>query len=270
MPRGNLEGIHPRPLVLATLARLHRKKDSAFRLAASNRLDLNVLIDYRWPAAESDATALVEGVRTPAALSDLIMGMSDASVCVKGAVYEAIHAGEGPPCDETDPDKVVRMCRALRGAMMRTDPGGYIGPVMVTHLREGDIAGALSWVRRLREWEVGRGEVIPTTGFASGGAAVAADGDDDDEEETARAGAGSGSAGVGGVMSSEAAVRHLLILSGSRELYRGAVAMYDLPLAYFGEPILSRSGAAGKRRGVFFVGRERAAVSSLSCLVPRV
>lgn len=60
MPRGNLETIAPRPLVLEVIKRnLDQKKyGSAFRICRTHRLDMNLLVDYNrtqffWPALPS-------------------------------------------------------------------------------------------------------------------------------------------------------------------------------------------------------------------------
>ncbi|GFR43050.1 hypothetical protein Agub_g4056, partial [Astrephomene gubernaculifera] len=70
MPRGNLEGVAPRALVLAALlaALRGRQYGEAWRLAAIHRVDLNLLVDYRWPAFLSHAAEFVCAVARPADL----------------------------------------------------------------------------------------------------------------------------------------------------------------------------------------------------------
>jgi hypothetical protein len=62
MPRGNLEGVYPRLLVLAAVLGALRggAYRAAWRLAAAQRVDLNLLVDDRWPAFLSEAPAFVE------------------------------------------------------------------------------------------------------------------------------------------------------------------------------------------------------------------
>jgi elongator complex protein 1 len=62
MPRGNLETVCPRLLVLAAALGALGAGDyrAAWGLAVAQRLDLNLLVDYRWPAFLGDAAAFVE------------------------------------------------------------------------------------------------------------------------------------------------------------------------------------------------------------------
>lgn len=64
MPRGNLEGVYPRALVVAAILKALTlgKYSKAWRLATANRVDVNILVDYRWPAFLSQAPAFVQQV----------------------------------------------------------------------------------------------------------------------------------------------------------------------------------------------------------------
>jgi elongator complex protein 1 len=62
MPRGNLETVSPRLLVLAAILG-HLRAGSyqvAWKLAGSQRVDLNVLVDDRWPSFLDQAPAFVQ------------------------------------------------------------------------------------------------------------------------------------------------------------------------------------------------------------------
>lgn len=62
MPRGNLEAISPRLLTLASVVGALRAGDyaAAWRLAVGQRIDLNLLVDDRWPAFLEEAPAFVQ------------------------------------------------------------------------------------------------------------------------------------------------------------------------------------------------------------------
>ena len=65
MPRGNLEAVRPRALVLPAVAAALDARDyaAAWALATTNRLDLNVLVDYRWPEFVAHAREFVRQAR---------------------------------------------------------------------------------------------------------------------------------------------------------------------------------------------------------------
>jgi elongator complex protein 1 len=64
MPRGNLEAVRPRALVLPAVAAALDAADfaGAWQLATANRLDLNVLVDHAWPRFLAQAPAFVQQV----------------------------------------------------------------------------------------------------------------------------------------------------------------------------------------------------------------
>ena len=65
LPRGNLEAVRPRALVLPAVAAALDGGDyaSAWALCAANRLDLNLLVDYHWPRFLQSAREFVRQVR---------------------------------------------------------------------------------------------------------------------------------------------------------------------------------------------------------------
>lgn len=64
MPRGNLETIHPRILVLCAIADHLNKEmyDEAWELSTVNRVDLNIIVDYNWPEFLQQTKAFVASV----------------------------------------------------------------------------------------------------------------------------------------------------------------------------------------------------------------
>jgi elongator complex protein 1 len=65
LPRGNLEAVRPRALVLpeAAAALDAGRYGAAWRVCTADRLDPNLVVDYRWPRFLRQAAAFVEQVR---------------------------------------------------------------------------------------------------------------------------------------------------------------------------------------------------------------
>lgn len=65
LPRGNLETFHPRLLVLWSIAdRIDNDNyDQAWELATANRVDLNIVVDYKWPMFLQNVDKFVRSIR---------------------------------------------------------------------------------------------------------------------------------------------------------------------------------------------------------------
>ncbi|KAG2431603.1 hypothetical protein HYH02_013296 [Chlamydomonas schloesseri] len=272
MPRGNLEGISPRALVLAALAAALSRGDfaEAWRLAAVQRVDLNLLVDWGaggaggWQAfAASAAAEFVAAVARPSDLCDLLFALRPGSVLEEGGAYagalEWLGVRRPPPAaaaaaagaaGQQQPKrpgpgaeagggagarpgaaaeegqqggggggggKVTGVCAAVRGAVLaRPDAAKYL-EVVVTSFARSDppqLEEAMRAIRNAKEAEL--------TGAASNGSATANGG----------AGAGAGATAAAGHSAADKALKHLLLYTDADELYRTALGMYDLPLAY--------------------------------------
>ena len=89
MPRGNLEAVRPRALVLPAVACALDAVDYglAWRLATENRLDLNVLVDHAWPVFLRRAPAFIAAVADDQALCDLLAALRPGSTAAPGGLY---------------------------------------------------------------------------------------------------------------------------------------------------------------------------------------
>ncbi|PNH07535.1 Elongator complex protein 1 [Tetrabaena socialis] len=89
MPRGNLEGVVPRALVLAALVLALRRLDygEAWRLATVHRVELNLLVDYGWPSFIQHVPQFVAAVPRPSDLCDLLFALRPGSVLAQGGAY---------------------------------------------------------------------------------------------------------------------------------------------------------------------------------------
>jgi len=88
-PRGNLETARPRALVLPAVASALDEKDyaSAWRLATVDRLDLNVLADFKWPRFLGQAVDLVNAVKSDVDIAEFVAGLAPGSVTGAGGLY---------------------------------------------------------------------------------------------------------------------------------------------------------------------------------------
>lgn len=232
MPRGNLEGVAPRALVLAGAVEALQAGDwaAAWELSTVHRLDLNLLVDFQWPRFLAQAGSFVAALsHAPSEIGDFIFALTvDNTVAPEGLYgsHPNVARGistrptataiedEGDDAEEDDVEeptvsgsasgldlpfdqKVTGVCRALREAMLATQDPRFTLPVLDTYLRSQPplLGEALRTVKALKEAEVG-------------GAAAR------------------------GAPSAEAAIRHLLIHVDVDRLYRAALQLYDLPVAY--------------------------------------
>lgn len=92
MPRGNLEGICPRALVLAATADALTRRDysTAWSLATTHRVDLNLLVDWGWPSFLAHASDFVRAVPLASDLCDLLTALQPGSCCAEGGLYASI------------------------------------------------------------------------------------------------------------------------------------------------------------------------------------
>ena len=94
MPRGNLETVAPRFLVLPAVARAldERRFAAAAALAARHRVDLNLIVDRAWPRFLDDADAFVRDVDDPDVVAELLECLDAGDCTARGAPYAHLAA----------------------------------------------------------------------------------------------------------------------------------------------------------------------------------
>lgn len=212
LPRGNLEGISPRALVVpSVLAALDSGRYAdAWEEATSHRLDLNLLADYRWPRLVEQAVDFVRQIRNEADLIDFMGGLAPGDVTADGAIYgelPAVRLGAmAGTASRSMAGKVGAVCAALRGAMETLDAPGFALGILSSFVRSDPplLAEALLRVKALKEAGMSP-EGLPRPKGVSGRASCP---------------------------SAEDCLRHLLVYVDADSLYRAALGVYDLPLAY--------------------------------------
>lgn len=154
MPRGNLEGVHVRALTLASVTErlMHGEFGVAMAEAAAHRVDLNLLVDFRWPAFLQQAAEFVRQV-APGDVCDMLAALRPDNCLAEGERYggalpaamQEAHAcaacepAEDQGSGETDwaaGDKVNSVCAAVREHSLRLG-GKYAQPAVMSYVRCG-------------------------------------------------------------------------------------------------------------------------------------
>ena len=125
MPRGNLETIYPRALVLAGIRRAVSDRDykSAFGICRTHRVDLNILYDYAPEQFMQSAGEFIEQVQRRDYIDLFLSSLSEEDV-TQTIYHEALPAGKKRPVDgqphrklgvlaEQATSKVNAICEAL-------------------------------------------------------------------------------------------------------------------------------------------------------------
>jgi tetratricopeptide (TPR) repeat protein len=147
-PRGNLETIAPRPLVLAEVWRLAtaREYGAAFRLSRQQRVDMNIMVDANAEEFLRSVDRLIEEVPVPGHLSVFLTyqtGSDDRVNAVCDAVVDAID-GVG------DAERTARLTTTVLTALTRRRPpllGAALRRVRASYERsEAEGASALDFL----------------------------------------------------------------------------------------------------------------------------
>ena len=116
MPRGNLETISPRALVLSQIRKLisDSKFIEAFKICRRHRIDLNILVDYNWELFEQQIDQFCSEI-SEEYLCLLVAGIKNENVCAtiyKEPMVEVVN--------NVGDDKVNRICILLRKAIQKS------------------------------------------------------------------------------------------------------------------------------------------------------
>ncbi|KAJ3055398.1 hypothetical protein HK097_010674, partial [Rhizophlyctis rosea] len=138
MPRGNLETVYPRALVLSTvrsaLDELNYK--TAFLLCRKHRIDMNLLVDHNNAQFMDNVEAFVQQVDDPEYLNLFVSGLRDEDVTKTmypgsgkavqtGAVGETVVAA-----------KVNTVCTAMCNALVNLDEERYVYTILTTEAKQ--------------------------------------------------------------------------------------------------------------------------------------
>ncbi|KAJ3416474.1 hypothetical protein HDV05_001632 [Chytridiales sp. JEL 0842] len=153
MPRGNLETIYPRALVLssvrAALTRLDFK--TAFVLCRKHRIDMNLIVDHDPEAFMSNVTMFITHVEEVDYLNLFITSLRDDDVVV--TMYpSAVSKGSLEYFKTKELSKVNSVCEALRAGLTAFDHLKYITTVLTTDAKRSppDLETAMERVKSLK------------------------------------------------------------------------------------------------------------------------
>ncbi|KAJ3023810.1 hypothetical protein HKX48_000944 [Thoreauomyces humboldtii] len=160
MPRGNLETVYPRALILAGVRRALSANDykTAFIICRKHRIDLNILVDHDPKAFAANTRAVVEQIAEPDHLNLLISALRDEDVSITmytGANPVPPPSAQGRPQPGVMPGKVNLICDALRTALHEVDPERYVHSILTTDVKKQppDLESAMTRIRTLRRTE---------------------------------------------------------------------------------------------------------------------
>lgn len=149
MPRGNLETICPRSLVL-TVAREYLAQQQyrpAFVLLRKHRVNLNLLADHDPAALAAHTQDFVRALDSAANVNLFLADLKDEDCTVTmyynqdqaQVVAEALRMQHGQR-----PGKVARVCAMIRAAAEAVDPWRLFHAILMSHAKEGQL-GALGF-----------------------------------------------------------------------------------------------------------------------------
>lgn len=161
MPRGNLETIYPRPLVLEVVRRNidAQRYGPAFRICRTHRMDVNILYDHDPEAFMRNVATFVRQVADVDYLNLFLSGLRDEDVT--RTLYKPLSsqtsASDPSPLSATatatTQSKVNKVCDAIRVELEALDSRKYVQSILTTYVRKvpADYEAGLSLLLRLKE-----------------------------------------------------------------------------------------------------------------------
>ncbi|KAK0548116.1 putative elongator complex protein 1 [Tilletia horrida] len=153
MPRGNLETICPRPMVLEVVrAALDRRRyGMAFRICRTHRLDMNILHDHDPQSFLDHLPLFVEQIKDVDYLNLFATSLRDDDVTE--ALYRPINAADKRPRVTAKEGKVNSIATRLRELLQSLDQHTYINTILTTFaaMRPPAYESALELLGKLRQ-----------------------------------------------------------------------------------------------------------------------
>ncbi|KAI9099473.1 IKI3 family-domain-containing protein [Phlyctochytrium arcticum] len=153
MPRGNLETISPRALVLAIVRRAIDAGDytRAFVLCRKHRIDMNLLVDHAPLKFRENVKVFVEQISDPDHLNLFISSLRDEDVTV--TMYFGENRSNSSGAAGKLLGKVNELCELLRTALEgAADDQKYVNSILTTDVRKSppDLETAMSRILSIR------------------------------------------------------------------------------------------------------------------------
>lgn len=152
LPRGNLETISPRVLVLDRVCEhLDRGEyGDAFLLMKINRINLNLLCDHDPSAFLGNLTEFVQQVKEPTDLNVFLSGLTDKDVSV--TMYASAYRARKRVPFAFKRSKRDEVCDAMRSVLEQLDYDRYLLSILTCHAKktEPELDEALSKIYKLK------------------------------------------------------------------------------------------------------------------------
>ncbi|KAK4687641.1 elongator complex protein 1, partial [Tremellales sp. Uapishka_1] len=131
MPRGNLETVYPRPLVLAVVRKdvLAGRYRDAFVSCRKHRLDLNILYDLAPERLMSRLQDFVNQIPEVDYLNLFVSALSEEDS--SKTLYQDL---SGPSDVDVSESKINTVCTALRALLEKKDLVKYVDTILTTHV----------------------------------------------------------------------------------------------------------------------------------------
>lgn len=154
MPRGNLETIHPRPLVLNVvcqhLDKLEFKK--AFEIMKKHRINLNLMFDHNPKLFLENTIKFVEDVGSVPNINLFLTELIEDDVCRK--MYVSIYRGMNLPESRNgmESTKIDQICDAMRNTLESIDKNKYLLSILTTYAKKSvpQLDSALKEIKKLQ------------------------------------------------------------------------------------------------------------------------
>ncbi|KAL8292997.1 hypothetical protein RQP46_000691 [Phenoliferia psychrophenolica] len=134
MPRGNLETVCPRPLVLRIVRQDldNLRFRAAFLSCRRHRIDLNILYDHNPQSLLDHLAEFVSQVKQVDYLNLFLSGLKNEDVTV--TMYKPLLPAGGKPVDASE--KVNKVCDLVRAELEKRDVFHYANTILTTHVRK--------------------------------------------------------------------------------------------------------------------------------------
>ncbi|XP_054720167.1 putative elongator complex protein 1 [Uloborus diversus] len=154
MPRGNLETIHPRPLVLSTICKYldNLQYDKAFDLSKVHRIDLNILFDHNAKQFLENVKNVIEQLNSPNNLNLFLASLKNEDV--RETLYSFAYRGrQKDPCVEMIKSKVNTLCDSFREVLEAVNDDKYYQTLIATYAKktEPELDKALVRLKKLKD-----------------------------------------------------------------------------------------------------------------------
>ncbi|ORY06286.1 IKI3-domain-containing protein [Basidiobolus meristosporus CBS 931.73] len=154
MPRGNLETIYPRAMVLSAVRESLDRLDyrSAFIDCRKHRLDLNILYDHSPDAFMENVGSVVTQIKDVDYLNLFLSSLSNEDVTV--TMYPLIFDKTSHKKDQSKyTNKVNTICDAIRTQLNTLDTKKYMQPIITTYVKKSppELEEALSLLREIKK-----------------------------------------------------------------------------------------------------------------------